>query len=125
MKSQAELSIRIITHNIRYATASPSKGEKPWTERMPSLINELRFNSLYNSESFICLQEVLHSQLVEIMEGLGQEWDYIGVGRDDGREKGEYSPIIFRKTVWGVDKWKTVWLSETPDKPGKVCENTQ
>jgi endonuclease/exonuclease/phosphatase family metal-dependent hydrolase len=44
--------------------------------------------------------------------------DYIGVGRDDGKKAGEYSPIIFRKSVWKVDTWKTVWLSETPDKPG-------
>ncbi|KAL1593943.1 hypothetical protein SLS60_010677 [Paraconiothyrium brasiliense] len=40
------------------------------------------------------------------------------VGRDDGKKAGEYSPIIFRKTVWEIDTWKTVWLSETPDKPG-------
>lgn len=44
--------------------------------------------------------------------------DYIGVGRDDGKKAGEYSPIVFRKAIWKVDNWKTVWLSETPDKPG-------
>jgi len=41
------------------------------------------------------------------------------VGRDDGKTKGEYSPIIFRKAVWKVDNWRTIWLSETPDKPSK------
>jgi hypothetical protein len=47
------------------------------------------------------------------------EWAYIGVGRDDGKEKGEYSPIIYRSRVWRVESWRTVWLSETPDRPGK------
>jgi hypothetical protein len=47
------------------------------------------------------------------------EWAYIGVGRDDGKEKGEYSPIIYRPRVWRVDGWRTVWLSETPDRPGE------
>ena len=45
---------------------------------------------------------------------------YIGVGRDDGKKAGEYSPILYRSAVWKVEAWKTVWLSETPDKPGKV-----
>ncbi|KAL5373037.1 hypothetical protein DPSP01_012999 [Paraphaeosphaeria sporulosa] len=52
------------------------------------------------------------------MGDFGSDWDYIGVGRDDGKKAGEYSPIIFRKAVWKVDTWKTVWLSQTPDKPG-------
>ncbi|CAI6334973.1 unnamed protein product [Periconia digitata] len=119
MKSTADLPIRLISHNIRYATTSPFVGEKPWPDRRPLLLSELKFNTLYNAESFICLQEVLHTQLVDIMDGLGDEWSYIGVGRDDGKEKGEYSPIIFRKGVWNVDTWKTVWLSETPNVPGK------
>lgn len=119
MRANAELPIRLITHNIRYATTSPFTGEKPWATRKPLLLNELKYNTLYNSESFICLQEVLHNQLVDIMSGLGDEWDYIGVGRDDGKQAGEYSPIIYRKAIWNVEKWKTVWLSETPDVPGK------
>lgn len=49
----------------------------------------------------------------------GGEWAYIGVGRDDGKEAGEYSPIIYRTSVWKmVDRW-TVWLSETPATPSK------
>lgn len=125
MRAYAALPIRLLTHNIRYATTSPSQGEKPWADRKQLLLNELYFNTLQNAESFICLQEVLHSQLVDIMTGLNStsmgngEWDYIGVGRDDGKEAGEYSPIIYRKEVWEVKSWKTVWLSETPDRPGK------
>jgi endonuclease/exonuclease/phosphatase family metal-dependent hydrolase len=112
MHSHAAIPIRLLTHNIRYATTSPFTGEKPWADRKPLIINEFKYNTLYNSESFICLQEVLNNQIIDIMGGLGPDWTYIGVGRDDGKQKGEYSPIIFRKSVWEVESWKTVWLNE-------------
>lgn len=46
-------------------------------------------------------------------------WDYIGVGRDDGKEAGEYSPIFFRPAVWQLQNWTTIWLSPTPNVPSK------
>jgi endonuclease/exonuclease/phosphatase family metal-dependent hydrolase len=136
MKANAQLPIRLITHNIRYATTSPFKGEKLWADRRPLLLAELKFHTLYNPESFICLQEVLHQQLLDIISDLNSsnststsnpdsietgrgEWSYIGVGRDDGKQAGEYSPILYRPTIWNLESWKTVWLSETPEVPGK------
>lgn len=66
----------------------------------------------------------MHEQLVDILTGLNgandtaePEWDYIGVGRDDGKEDGEYSPIIYRPAVWDLQNFTTVWLSPTPDVP--------
>lgn len=49
----------------------------------------------------------------------GTEWQYVGVGRDDGRKAGEYSPIFYRPGVWDLLDHKTVWLSKTPDVPSK------
>lgn len=115
MKAHAALPIRILTHNIRYAATPTAAGEKPWSVRKQLILNELHYNTLYNAESFICLQEVLHQQLLDIMDGLNkdqEEWAYIGVGRDDGKQAGEHSPIIYRKGVWELEKWKTVWLNE-------------
>ena len=87
------------------------------------MLNELRLNTTHCAESFICLQEVLHGQLVDILSGLNNrnenEWNYIGVGRDDGHEAGEYSPIIYRSAIWELLEWKTIWLSPTPDRPSK------
>ena len=121
MRSKTPLAIRLLTHNIRYATSSPFKGEDYWPVRKPRMINELRFNTAYCPESFICLQEVLHGQLMDILSGLNssydKEWQYIGVGRDDGHEAGEYSPILYRPAIWELLEWKTIWLSPTPDKP--------
>lgn len=122
MKSHTPLSIRLLSHNVRYATRHPFKGEEYWEVRRPRLISELNFNTAHCPESFICLQEVLHGQLQDIISGLkasGTEWSYIGVGRDDGKEAGEYSPIIYQPAVWEVKKWTTLWLSETPHKPSR------
>ncbi|KAK0121831.1 hypothetical protein ONS95_010112 [Cadophora gregata] len=116
------IDIRIISHNIRYATEKPLKGEEPWKVRCPRLCTELVINSIAPS-TFICLQEVLHSQLVDVHAALnestsaGGKWDYIGVGRDDGKEAGEYSPIFYRKSVWKLNGWETKWMSPTPDVP--------
>ncbi|QDS71772.1 hypothetical protein FKW77_009247 [Venturia effusa] len=125
MKAFLALPIRLLTHNIRYATRSPFKGEELWTVRAPRLINELRYNTMHNAESFICLQEVLHDQLVDILDTLndgnpgGEEWASIGVGREDGETSGEYSPILYRPKIWELKHFKTLWLSETPDRPSK------
>ncbi|KAF1945789.1 hypothetical protein EJ02DRAFT_441594 [Clathrospora elynae] len=112
MKAYAALPIRVLTHNIRYAANPPATGEKPWSVRKQLILNELHYNTLHNPEAFVCLQEVLNEQIVDIMNGLGSEWSYIGVGRDDGKTKGEYSPVIYRKGIWNLDKWQTVWLNE-------------
>jgi endonuclease/exonuclease/phosphatase family metal-dependent hydrolase len=43
---------------------------------------------------------------------------YIGVGRDDGKEAGEFSPIFFNTKKFKLVDYGWFWLSETPDKPG-------
>ncbi|KGO63170.1 Endonuclease/exonuclease/phosphatase [Penicillium expansum] len=99
---------------------------RPWAERKQLLLNEFEYETRHCGETFICLQEVLNNQLGDILAGLNQdaepeepEWEYIGVGRDDGHEAGEYSPIIYRPSVWEVLHWETVWLSETQETPSK------
>lgn len=125
MKPQDALSLRVLTHNIRYATSQPFKGEKPWPDRKQGLLNELVYHTQHIPESFICLQEALHGQMMDILSGLNNAaddrspWAYIGVGRDDGDKQGEYSPIFYRPSVWTLEHWETVWLSETPHKPSK------
>lgn len=117
------VNIRVITHNIRYATNRPFKGEKPWPVRCPRLCSELVYNSMSPDATFICLQEVLHSQLMDIHSALdaaaeaSSTWAYIGVGRDDGKKGGEYSPIFYRPSIWMLEDWHTVWFSETPERP--------
>jgi len=116
------LQIRIVTHNIRYATTSPSEGEEPWSKRCPRILAQLRYTTRYAPTTLIGLQEVLHGQLVDILIGLNADddvWRSIGVGRNDGKQDGEYSPILYRSSAWELERQETFWLSETPDRPSK------
>ena len=121
MKVDSFLPVRLLTKNVRYATTAPFEGEEKWDTRKPYLINELRFNTAHCDESFICLQEVLHQQLTDVHRGLNEvgTWDFIGVGREDGHQAGEYSPIFYKPSVWRLESWETMWLSRTPEKPSK------
>ncbi|KAK0674158.1 Endonuclease/exonuclease/phosphatase [Cercophora samala] len=117
--TSGSLPIRLITFNVRYATKKPVPGEEPWSVRCPKLCAQLRFITWGQDSPFICLQEVLHSQLTDIQDRLGHAWSYIGQGREDGKMAGEFSPIFFRVDHWECERRKTYWLSKTPDVPSK------
>ncbi|UKZ69914.1 uncharacterized protein TrAtP1_010918 [Trichoderma atroviride] len=111
------MPLRIVTFNVRYATSSPVRGEKPWSVRGSKLINELNFITAGHENAFLTFQEVLYDQLQDIRHGLGPSWASIGRGRDDGEKKGEFSPVFYRSDVWRLERSQTRWLSETPEKP--------
>lgn len=101
-----------MTYNIRYGTAND--GDDSWQYRKDNLARELAF---YEPD-FIGVQEALHAQLEYLVEMLPQ-YSYIGVGRDDGKEKGEYSAILYHTDRLKLLKENTFWLSETPEKISK------
>lgn len=104
-------SIKVMTYNIRLDVASD--GVNQWsnrTETLPAVIKK------YDPD-LVGLQEAMHHQLVGILKVLPQ-YGYIGGARDDGKEKGEYSAILYKKERFEVISDKTTWLSETPDVPG-------
>ncbi|CAG7854682.1 SubName: Full=Related to endonuclease/exonuclease/phosphatase family protein-Penicillium marneffei {ECO:0000313/EMBL:CCA66416.1} [Serendipita indica DSM 11827] len=118
------IPIRLITHNVRYANDWPVTGEVKWEQRRNFVTSNFLFNTRYIPEAFIGLQEAYFRQVEDILEGLNdgtpeRDWTYIGVGRDDGKESGEYSPILYRKGTYELLDFTTVWLSPTPDRPSK------
>jgi hypothetical protein len=125
-KESDALNLRVITFNIRYA-ASASTYEKPWSVRGPLVIDTvsaLAGNATAAASAgaipIIGMQEVLHEQIVDIASGLGggeEGWKYIGTGRDDGKEKGEYCPIWYKTSQLNLISSTQKWLSPTPDKP--------
>lgn len=118
-KTHNALKVRVYTNNIRFDNRRyPDKGEQPWTLRKVGVISSINFNTFLGIANVVNLQEVLHNQLEDIIEGLGPKWAYYGVGRADGKTKGEYSPIFYKKSEWKLLESKTIWLSETPNVPG-------
>ncbi|MBN2572167.1 MAG: endonuclease/exonuclease/phosphatase family protein [Ignavibacteriales bacterium] len=100
--------LRVMSFNIRYD--NPNDGKNIWDNRKDQMIEML---NCYQPD-FIGLQEALINQLSYITNGL-QNYSYIGVGREDGKEKGEFSPILFDTSKFELIRQKTFWLSETDD----------
>ncbi len=110
---QAE-EITVGSFNIRYHNSGDSINGNGWKQRCPVICDLIRFN---NFEIFGA-QEVLHDQLLDMLAGL-PEYNYVGVGRDDGKTKGEYAPIFYQMEKFKVLKSGHFWLSEITDKPNK------
>jgi endonuclease/exonuclease/phosphatase family metal-dependent hydrolase len=104
-------SYRIMTYNIRFD--NPADGPNAWENRKAKVIALLQ----KHNPDIIGIQEALHHQLEDIIASL-PEYTYVGVGRDDGKIKGEYSALIIRKHKFEVLDQNTFWLSETPNIPG-------
>lgn len=71
-------------------------GEQPWAVRRSRLVDALLSTGELDIVGF---QEVYVSQLKDLAVLLGKRFAHVGVGRDDGREAGEYSPIFYDKCV--------------------------
>ena len=80
-------TMNIITYNIRFN--NPDDGANAWPHRRSEVIALLKFHEA----DVFCVQEALHDQMVDLKDGM-QTFDYVGVGRDDGKEAGEYSAIF-------------------------------
>lgn len=101
--------LSLMTYNIKYDNTNDTINN--WNDRKEALVELLQ----HYEASFIGAQEVLHRQLTYI-DSVLTGFAYIGVGRDDGKQKGEYSPIFYDSSRYKVVKSNTFWLSETPDK---------
>ncbi len=101
--------VKVISYNIRYQNRND--GEDIWANRRATVAQTLR------EADVVGLQEVLASQLSDV-KGELKEFEFYGVGRDDGKDAGEMVPIGIRTQRWQVVDKGTFWLSETPDKPG-------
>ena len=99
------------TFNIRYA--NPGDGLDLWALRKDSVAQLL----VSQEVDLVGLQEVLQGQLNDLRRHM-PDYDSFGVGRDDGKSKGEFSPILFHKKRLKLIEGSTRWLSTTPEVPG-------
>lgn len=105
-------SLLFLTYNIRYD--NPADGDDAWPKRRDFLAAQIRFHA----PDVFGIQEGLHSQVVWLETAL-PAYARVGVGRDDGREGGEYSAIFYRRDRFRALESGTFWLSPTPDTPSR------
>lgn len=103
--------IKVITYNIRLDVASD--GPNQWGKRTESVKDLLK----KSNPDVLCIQEGLFNQMNDLQNML-PDYFYVGVGRDDGDKKGEFSAVFFRKSRFELLSSNTFWLSPTPKIPG-------
>lgn len=104
--------IKVISFNVRYNSVWENDGENRWEKRRDAVIRML----LDERPVVIGLQEALLNQLEDLDSRL-EGYLRVGVGRDDGREDGEFMAIYYDTARIEMLSCKTLWLSETPDVP--------
>ena len=100
------------TYNIRYKNKDDSIKGNVWTKRCQVMCDQINFES----PDVLGMQEVLVEQLHDFQRLL-DNYSYIGVGRDDGKEAGEYAAIFYKNDRVKLLDSGNFWLNETPDVP--------
>ncbi|MFZ4521861.1 MAG: endonuclease/exonuclease/phosphatase family protein [Bacteroidales bacterium] len=102
-------SLKILTYNIRYD--NPGDGVNSWHNRRDWLCEQVKqvFPGLFG------IQEGLFSQ-IQYIDSVFKGYRRIGVGREDGKAKGEFSAIYYDAKKFRMLKQSTFWLSPTPGK---------
>ncbi|MDN3670505.1 endonuclease/exonuclease/phosphatase family protein [Echinicola jeungdonensis] len=102
--------MRIATYNIRFD--NPGDAPNHWDNRKEVVANLIKFHGF----DIFGTQEGLHHQVEYLKKHLPQ-FEYVGVARDDGRQKGEYSAVFYNKEKFKLLESNTFWLSTDTSKP--------
>lgn len=111
--------LRVMSFNVRFAKAGHSEAaaENNWNDpRHPRRERAIRVVRDVNPD-LLGVQEARQEQIKDFKDAL-PEFEFYGVGRDDGKDGGEFSGIFFRKDRFTKKDAGSFWLSATPDKPG-------
>ncbi|MEW6130331.1 MAG: endonuclease/exonuclease/phosphatase family protein [Acidobacteriota bacterium] len=109
--------IRVMSFNIRYGTAND--GENRWDNRKDFLVATIKAFD----PDLLGTQETLAFQRDFLAKELPQ-YDVFGVGRDDGRERGEMTALYYKRERFEKLDGGHFWLSETPEQPGSKSWDT-
>ena len=101
----------IASYNVRVLNANDEAQGDVWSRRCKAICDQMNFVSPVAFGT----QEVTYKQLQD-MQQLLDRYAYIGVGRDDGKQAGEFMAIFYNKEQLELLKHDTFWLSETPEK---------
>lgn len=101
--------LSLMSYNIKYA--NENDGENSWSKRRGFITSQMKF---YEPDIF-GVQEAVKLQVDHFKDSLNG-YVYVGAGREDGKQAGEYSAIFYKKDRFNLINSETFWLSETPSK---------
>lgn len=112
--SASAQELTVGSYNIRYKNKNDSIKGNVWQVRSKCIANQI----IWERPDIFGAQECLHPQLMDLEQLLdGYEW--IGIGRDDGKQAGEYAAIFYKSERLELLEQGHFWLSETPERPSK------
>jgi endonuclease/exonuclease/phosphatase family metal-dependent hydrolase len=99
----------VMSYNVRCGMCEPVDSPNNWSKRKYLIAHLIKIHN----PDIIGLQEAELFQVEDLAEML-DEYSWMGVGREDGRDKGETTAILFRHGRFALQGQQTLWLSETP-----------
>ena len=112
--SETGTAFSVMTYNIRYAGGEKEGDINNWSKRKYLVAKVI---TKYKPD-IIGLQEAEKIQIDDLMN-LSDGYNWIGVGRNDGKEAGEFTAIFYNKNRFELIRNLTFWLSETPGVPSR------
>jgi endonuclease/exonuclease/phosphatase family metal-dependent hydrolase len=113
---KTEIKLRVASYNLRMDTSADSLNA--WSYRKDAVKALIQFHDF----DLVGTQEGFLHQLQDICEL--PAYACTGSGRDDGKEAGEHSAIIYKKDKFTILESGDFWLRENPDEPGKGWDAT-
>jgi endonuclease/exonuclease/phosphatase family metal-dependent hydrolase len=104
-------TLSVLTYNIRLAT--PDDAPNIWSNRKENVFSLIR----EASPDVFGLQEALKEQVYDFDKAF-PSYSRVGVGRDDGKAEGEFSPVYYNSKKYNALSSGTFWLSQTPEIAG-------
>lgn len=114
LREDGALELRLMSFNVRYENPG-DRDSRAWRQRVIGAVGMIR----REKPDVIGIQEALHGQAADLWASL-PDYEFFGVGRDDGKMAGEYAGIFYQRDRFEPDPTDcgTFWLSDTPEKAG-------
>lgn len=104
-------NLKVMSYNIRCGVCEPADSPNHWSKRKFLVAHLIKIHN----PDVIGLQEAELFQAEDLVDML-EDYAWMGLGRDDGKKKGEANAVLFRKSRFTLEQQRTLWLSPTPTK---------
>lgn len=114
VREDGAIGLRLMSFNVRYENPN-DRDSRSWRQRVIGSVKMIH----REKPDVIGIQEALHGQAADLWASL-PEYEFFGVGRDDGKKVGEYAGIFYQRDRFQSDATDcgTFWLSDTPERVG-------
>lgn len=104
-------NLNVMSFNIRCGSCEAPTDINHWSRRKTLVADLIR----KSEADLVGLQEAEAFQMRDLA-ALLPDFDWVGVGRDDGKLAGEMNAVLVRRSAFAIESQKTLFLSETPEK---------